>query len=350
MGKSTPAPWRHVQDGEKSPAGARMDKAARLLSLAEDLLAPAGLSLHDIQARCGVGRRTAERLRDAVGRAFPLETVPGEGRTLRWRVRDAARIGRLARLDAEDLAAVRAAAARFRAEGLVPQAERLHDLEARLRAFVRGNVLDSISPDLEALSAAEGLAMRPGPRADIQPGILSALYSAIRRREEVVLHYHARGTGARSRQRVRPYGLLYGHRHYLVAFSVNERVQDVRTFALPNIELVEPSGALFTPDPNFDLRRYAQQSFGVFQERAYNIVWRFKPEAAAEARTWLFHPSQTLIERPDGSLEVRFRAGGLLEMCWHLFTWGADVEVVAPRVLANRYKKLLDAARAAQQP
>jgi predicted DNA-binding transcriptional regulator YafY len=27
---------------------------------------------------------------------------------------------------------------------------------------------------------------------------------------------------------------------------------------------------------------------------------------------------------------VRFRAGGVQEMCWHLFTWGTAVTIVAP--------------------
>ena len=37
----------------------------------------------------------------------------------------------------------------------------------------------------------------------------------------------------------------------------------------------------------------------------------------------------------DGSLIVEFRAGGQLEMCWHLFAWGEDVEVLAPTSLAE---------------
>jgi predicted DNA-binding transcriptional regulator YafY len=40
-------------------------------------------------------------------------------------------------------------------------------------------------------------------------------------------------------------------------------------------------------------------------------------------------------EEPDGSLVVRFRAGGLLEMAWHLFTWGDQVEVVEPGELSG---------------
>ncbi|WP_442896061.1 hypothetical protein [Bradyrhizobium sp. AZCC 2289] len=30
---------------------------------------------------------------------------------------------------------------------------------------------------------------------------------------------------------------------------------------------------------------------------------------------------------------MRFRAAGHLEMCWHLYTWGDQVEVLAPKAL-----------------
>jgi predicted DNA-binding transcriptional regulator YafY len=35
----------------------------------------------------------------------------------------------------------------------------------------------------------------------------------------------------------------------------------------------------------------------------------------------------------DGALRVAFRAGGMQEMSWHLFTWGTAVTVVAPERL-----------------
>ena len=38
----------------------------------------------------------------------------------------------------------------------------------------------------------------------------------------------------------------------------------------------------------------------------------------------------------DGALIVRFRAGGALEMLWHLQTWGDAVEVLEPPDLVER--------------
>jgi predicted DNA-binding transcriptional regulator YafY len=43
---------------------------------------------------------------------------------------------------------------------------------------------------------------------------------------------------------------------------------------------------------------------------------------------------------PDGSLIVRFRAGGDLEMAWHLYTWGDHVEVLEPKRLAKMVAKI----------
>ncbi|WP_394351481.1 WYL domain-containing protein [Pseudoroseicyclus tamaricis] len=64
------------------------------------------------------------------------------------------------------------------------------------------------------------------------------------------------------------------------------------------------------------------------------VVWRFAPAAADAARQFVFHPAQTFTDEPDGSLTVRLRAAGHLEMVWHLYQWGAAVEALEPPALA----------------
>ena len=51
---------------------------------------------------------------------------------------------------------------------------------------------------------------------------------------------------------------------------------------------------------------------------------------------FLFHPSQSMEENADGTLTVRFTAGGLDEMCWHLVTWGKRVTVEQPVEVRQR--------------
>jgi predicted DNA-binding transcriptional regulator YafY len=181
------------------------------------------------------------------------------------------------------------------------------------------------------------VALRPGPRQTIAPDIVAALRHAILACTKVQLHYRARSTGALSRTLVCPYGFLYGNRHYLVADSLNPQARGLRLFSLANIERAEATGRAFTRRKRFSLQKFAERSFGVFQEEPYDVVWRFSPNAAADAQQFLFHPTQVMEAQPDGSLIVRFRAGGLLEMAWHLFTWGNQVEVLKPKRLREFY-------------
>ena len=107
-----------------------------------------------------------------------------------------------------------------------------------------------------------------------------------------------------------------------------------RLFSLPNIEGIEVLDEYFERDPEFSLQEFSQQSFEVFQEEPFEVVWRFSPKAAADAADFSFHPNQETEKQSDGSLIVRFKSGGALEMCWHLYCWGEDVEVLAPAHLA----------------
>ena len=60
---------------------------------------------------------------------------------------------------------------------------------------------------------------------------------------------------------------------------------------------------------------------------------RVRPGSADLARAFLFHPGQTFETQADGSLILRMRVGGLLELCWHLFTWRGEIEIVGPERL-----------------
>jgi predicted DNA-binding transcriptional regulator YafY len=88
---------------------------------------------------------------------------------------------------------------------------------------------------------------------------------------------------------------------------------------------------------SFDMDAFARQSFGVFQEPAEDIVLRVRPGSADLARSFLFHPSQTFEPQPDGGLLLRLRTGGLLELCWHIFTWRGEIQILGP----DRLKTLM---------
>ncbi len=312
----------------------RYEKADNLMQLALEMQAARmGLSLADIQERFGVGRRTAMRMRDALVRQFPqVVEETGEDRIKRWHIPPGV-LDKLITFSADELADLEGAARLLEEQNRPDAAARLAEVAAKVKALMRPEVARKVAPDLEALLEAEGLALRPGPRPLVDIQVVDTLREAVKAGLQVRFDYRKRGGGHGQVRQVEPYGFLYGHRHYLVARDTNDG--KLKLFGLPGISGVVLTAAPFTRDPEFSLAAFARQSFGVFQEQPFSVVWKFTPAVAEEAASYQFHPDQLLTRNPDGSLTVSFTAGGWLEMAWHLYSWGDQVEVIAPQHLSE---------------
>lgn len=319
----------------------RYGRLADLVRLAMQMQGRAdGRSLDDIGKSFDVSRRTAERMRDAIRDSFPQsEELVEPGGRKRWRL-PSGTAGRLADPNVDDIAALHRAAERARQSGDLVTADHLNALSDRLRARLSGPKRARLEPDIAALLEADGVALRPGPRERIPEKTLNTLREAILAGVWITVDHRARATGLLSRNaRLGPLAMLLGEgRQYLVAFS--DYAQDVRLFALAGFERIELTADVFERPADFNLGAWMQRSFGIWQEDVYDVVWRFTPAAAPDARLYLFHPTQVMSDEPDGSLTVSFRAGGLREMCWHLFRWAEHVTIIAPSELQNLLTQL----------
>ena len=317
----------------------RFEKAEQLLQLAEMMQGSSeGIGLADIQERFDVGRRTAERMRDAVIRIFPnVEERVQEDKIKRWRLRPGS-LKHLTHLNADDLSELKTAIDQLRRENLPVQADNLERLWLKLKGMVRPESASRIETDLEALLEAEGYATRPGPRPKIEPKVLYLLREAIKGAQKVLITYHSRFKGDVRERVICPYGFLYGARHYLIAWC--DDAQDIRTFAMANITEISLTDDFFERHDDFNLKTYSERSFGVFQEEPFAVRWKFDAEVADDVRDHMFHPTQEIEELKDGSLIVSFKAAGWKEMCWHLFTWDGNVEILEPEKLEEQYADL----------
>ncbi len=321
----------------------RYDRLENLIRLALRMQGRAdGLSLEDIQQDLKISRRTAERMRDALLRVFPQIEERTDDRKKRWRLPPAS-VGRLADITLDDVAALARAKELAAREGDSATAEKLGDISDKLRAGLKADRRRRMEPDIEALLEADGVACRPGPREAISPEILAELRKALLAGVWIEIDHRARATGLLSRNaRLGPLAVLFGEgRQYLVAFS--DYQQDIRLFALAGIERVSLTNEPYKRPEGFDMKTYLSEAFGIYREEPQDIIWRFAPEVANEARDYRFHPDQEMEDEADGALTVRFRAGGLREMAWHLFRWGDMVEIVEPEALREEYRAMLRA-------
>ena len=325
----------------------RYERLSDLFRLAVRLQGVGGLTIDEIREEFAVSRRTAERMRRAVEQVFgTLESVDWDDGKRHWRLPPNG-LGGLLGVSADELVELETAAAALRRTGRDEGADLLRDLAAKLRALLRPAARRRLETDLEALMLAEGLAMRPGPRPRLEPSLVATLREAIKGGRWIAFRYMSRMTGRRSRQRVQPHGLLYGRRAYLVGRKGD--AGGMRYWALANMCETDLTDEWFAADEGFDLKAFAERSFGSFQEEPVEVVLRFSAAAAPDAAAFQFHPSQEIEENGDGSLSVRFRAGGTLEICWHLFTWGDSVTVEQPVELRDRLAGMCAALAAHHQ-
>jgi predicted DNA-binding transcriptional regulator YafY len=320
-------------------------KAEQLLALATLVAARhAGVTLDDVIERFSVSKRTAQRMLRVLEAQFTDTNVStdGEGRK-RWHLPSGA-LRDLMSLSPEELAALDIAIETLKRSGLTVEADDLLSLREKILALVPRSKVARLETDHEALLEAQGLAARPGPRQRIDRKVAAAIAEAIKACRILDVDYQSRGDPAPRARRLAPYGLLAGLRRYLVARPEDDPAGSVRLYVVENLRTAKVSRETFERDPAFNLQAFANRAFGVFQteEEFGEVVWRFLPKAAAHARGFEFHPAQVMEDQPDGSLIVRFSASGHLEMCWHLYVWGDQVEVLAPerlRAMVDGYRR-----------
>lgn len=319
-------------------------KAQELLGLAMLATRSRGVSLDEIIEEFGCSHRTAQRMTDALEAVFPaVEQRFDDDRRARWMLPSRA-VAPLLTPSAEELTALSASIRELDRAGMRTEAATMRQLERKVRALIPPTAGRRLAVDEEALLEALGHAARPGPRPAASEAIDAAISEALKGPFRLRILYRKRKEEEPRERIVAPHGLLLGVRRYLVARDTSKahtaRLQHYRVEEIYRAEVLDES---FELDPGFNIGAHSERGFGSFEsEQEYGeIVWRFRPEAADQARRFVFHPKQQVTETADGSLEVRFHASGLLEMCWHLYSWGDAVEVVAP----DRLKAMVEEHR-----
>lgn len=320
------------------------EKSLDLIRLAEMAAARHnGVSLADVVEEFGVNQRTAQRMIRGLEMAFPSVVWSTDRERRRWWKLNDHGLLRMQGIRDSELAALDMSIRRAQLDAAGGDVKALMSLRDRLLAAMPSSHARRAEVDAEAVLEAQGYACRPGPKVNVAPKIMGVIAVAIKAPFSLELAYRgAQDSEARERI-VEPYGLLRGVRQYLIARDLGNG-RDFRRFRLDRIEDARITGQSFARDPGFDLEAYAAQSFGSWHSDAEHarVIWRFAPSAAPVAREFEFHPTQELFDEPDGCLRVEFTASGWIEMVWHLYKWGDQVEVIAPdelRVMVTGFQR-----------
>lgn len=173
--------------------------------------------------------------------------------------------------------------------------------------------------------------------------IFDALAKAIARRQQLELEYRKPGRRETELRRVDPYHLANVNGDWYL-FAYDHLRNDLRTFVPGRIRQVRLTGHRFARPPRFSVDRQLRDSFGVHSaEGRFEVVLRFDPGAADYIREKRWHPSQRVVELPEGGVELRLRLSSLVEIQRWVLGWGGAVRVLAPPELAQGVRQAAQA-------
>lgn len=181
-----------------------------------------------------------------------------------------------------------------------------------------------------------------GPRLiiDFDETVKNSLDSAISKQHEVSFMYNNR------RHTVCPLGIMHGPNNvYLIAQGCQAAKSrgGMLHYILSKISNLTETQNWFARDENFSIANYANSMFGIYNDGVvYDIEWLIKDQNAIKvAKKYIFHPTQELIDNPDGSLTVKMRTGGLHAISVFLAQWDGKIIPVQPQELIVKYESLL---------
>jgi predicted DNA-binding transcriptional regulator YafY len=119
---------------------------------------------------------------------------------------------------------------------------------------------------------------------------------------------------------------------------------DITMLAVERVVSISVTETPFTVAPDFDAQGYQRDAFGLIWDLPMDVAIRFRGDQAPYVAERNWHPSQTVDPQPDGSVVLRFRAGGRFEIVRWILGWGDAAEVLTPVDLRTHVQRLLQAA------
>jgi predicted DNA-binding transcriptional regulator YafY len=185
-------------------------------------------------------------------------------------------------------------------------------------------------------SLDEMLSLRPFAPDDADLPLFELVTRALTERHAMQFQYRKPGERRTELRHVHPYHLFeFGHRWYILAHDVKRRA--IRTFVLGRMRDATVTQEKFLVPADFDARKHFETSLGVMRGQGdYRVVIEMDAWLADVLRGRRWHPSQEIVELPDGRSQLRLRLSCLEEIEQYVLSWGTHATVAEPAELRTR--------------
>jgi predicted DNA-binding transcriptional regulator YafY len=289
----------------------------------------------------GVTERTIRRDIEALQEAgFPLYDDREAGRKT-WKLVEGHRQRVTQTFTLSELAALYFGKNLISFLGGAPFAQELESAFAK----IRGALPEKSIPYLARIQ--DLFAARPDPWKDYskkQP-VIGALIDGILHQKRVRIDYFSFHSKRTKKYLLDPYRLVY-YRGGLYLYARADEYDEVRTFAVERVQRIEVLDLSFQVPADFNVSEFVKGAFGIAGGKPESVELVFDAELAGYIRERVWHESQTLTEKPDGSLVL----GMSVAPGYELKTWIKGclphVRVLKPARLRDEIARDIEAARA----
>ena len=169
------------------------------------------------------------------------------------------------------------------------------------------------------------------------------IQNAILEQQQVKLQYYSKTRDVHTERIIDPYVITFrGGTWYLIAYCHMQNSE--RIFRIDRIEQLELLNSKFVMPATFSTDEFFNGSWLLEQGDPVKVKLRFSPEAARWLRDEQAHPSQKIVDLPDGSLIYEVTVNGTREITRWILGYGDQVEVFEPvglrEAVAEQAKKM----------
>ncbi len=266
----------------------------------------------DLAEQHGVTERTIRRDIEALQEAgFPLYDDRVDGRKV-WRLVEGYKQRLTQSFTLAELSALFFSKNLLSFLGGAPFAQDLESAFAKIREALPARSLPYLARIQDLFSA------RPDPWKDYskKQDVIVSLIDATLHQRQVEIAYFSFNSRRTKAYALDPYRLVYYHGG-LYLYARAHEYGEVRTFAVERIQKIEVLDQEFEVPADFNVSEYARGAFGIAGGKPEAVELVFDAEMAGYIRERVWHESQRLEDRPDGSIVLRLHvAPG-----WELKSW-----------------------------
>ena len=159
--------------------------------------------------------------------------------------------------------------------------------------------------------------------------IIDQINEAILNRQHIRLTYFVMSRKKTSQRVVAPYKLwFFDGTFYLLGYCHLRK--GIRLFAVDRIRKMVLADTTFETPQDFDIDNLLRNSFGAFFGEPVQVAIHFSPKVAGYIEEKVWHESQVVAKKKDGSLIFKVEIAGTEEIKFWILGWGKEAVVLEP--------------------